>query len=879
MAMRLVARLQRLVRNLFGRQRLESTLDEELRAYIDDMTRRKVREGLTPAEARRRALIEAGGIEQVKEEVRGVWLGAAIETTLRDLHYAGRALRRSPGFTAVVIATLALGIGANVTMFSLMRAVLWRPLPYPEPERMVTIQMEVRNVPNAGAAPGELLDLRTRSRLLEQLSMISAVDANLDYNGEMEHLPAASVSDDFLPLLGARPALGRTLNSHIDDVGQARNVVISDALWRRRFGADPTVVGRGVRVNNMDMQIAGVLPHDFRLFLPPSAQAAEQIDIWFSTGIAKERQYRGFPMVGRLKHGATLAQANAELQSLSAQFVREHPESYPGGRLRQTAFLLHDDMTREARPALFLLAAAVAFVLLIACVNVANLMLARGATRQRELAIRRALGASQGRLLRQLLTESLVLGITGGGVGLLLAQVGLDALGKLGNSHLPMQSRVAMDAPVALFAFGLSVGAGLLFGLLPAWRIASGRVSDPLRAGRTETAASGMRILQRALVVAEVSLSIVPLVAGGLMLRTFFNLVHAPIGFDPAHVITAKLPISFRMYPEAGQRWALYRDVLDRVRALPGVQAVSAASPLPLAPSQYTRRVGRADRPGVPEILATQQSAMDGYLRVAGTPLLQGREFSTADIAEKRRVVIVDERLARRLWPEGAMGRRLTVGRGATKEELEVIGITAPVRVTRVRDESLPHFVIPYQLYPIELSLVVKTRESAAALAPAIQRAVDAAHTGRAAFDIRSMGEYVDDSIGDTRFIMVVLGVFAISSVLLAAVGLYGTLAYLVAQRTREFGIRLALGSTVHGIVAMVVRESALLAAAGAGAGLAGSWAITQAIRQLLYNVSPFDGVTLLGVIVLVALIAVAAAGVPAWRATLIDPQISLRSE
>jgi putative ABC transport system permease protein len=315
------------------------------------------------------------------------------------------------------------------------------------------------------------------------------------------------------------------------------------------------------------------------------------------------------------------------------------------------------------------------------------------------------------------------------------------------------------------------------------------------------------------------------------------------------------------------------------VRALPGVEAVSAASPLPLAPSQTTRRVGRADRTGVPGLLATQQTAMDGYLRIAGTPLLLGREFTAADIAEKRPVVMVDDTLARRLWPEGAMGRRMTIERGTTRVELEVIGVTASVRATRVRDDNMPHFVIPYHLYPIEMSLVIRTRETAAALTPAIQRAVDASHTGRAAFDVRSLSGYVDDSIGDTRFVMLVLAVFAIASVLLASVGLYGTLAYLVAQRTREFGIRLALGSTVRGIIGMVVREGALLAAAGAGVGLAGSWAMTQAIRQLLYKVSPFDGVTRLGVVVLVALIAVGSAGVPAWRATLIDPQISLRSE
>jgi len=362
------------------------------------------------------------------------------------------------------------------------------------------------------------------------------------------------------------------------------------------------------------------------------------------------------------------------------------------------------------------------------------------------------------------------------------------------------------------------------------------------------------------------------------MVRSFLNLVHAPIGFDPTHVLTARLPISFRMYPATGQRWALHREILQRVRALPGVESVSAASPLPLAPAQTTRRVARADRPGVPGILATQQTVIYGYLELVGTPLLAGRDFTAEDIAAGRPVAIVDERLARRLWPEGAIGKRLVIERGP-REELEIVGVTAPVRATRVRDENIPHFLIPYHLYPVEMSLVVKTRETAASLGPAIRSAVDASHTGRAAFDIRPMSGYVTDSIGDTRFTMWVLAAFAVTSVLLAAVGLYGTLAYLIAQRTPEFGIRLALGSTVRAIIAMVVREGAVLAAAGAVLGLAGASAVTGAIRQLLYNVNPFDGVTLTGVVALVALVSLAAAGVPAWRTTRIEPNVSLRAE
>jgi predicted permease len=878
--MRRAAKIRRTIGNLFGRQRLESTLDAELRAYLDEMTGRKIRDGISPAEARREALLEAGGLEQLKEEVRSAWLGNGIETAVRDARYAVRSLLRSPGFTSVVVLTLALGIGTNLTMFSVMHAVLWRPLPYPAPGRIVLVQVDARNVANAGAAPGELLDLKARSRMLEDLSMISVVDANLDYGGEMEHLTAASVSDDFLPALGVRPTLGRPLNSHIDDVVQARNVLISDALWRRRFGAGPAVIGRAVYINNLDIRIAGVLPPDFRLFLPPWANAAESIDIWFSTGIGRGRQYRWFPIAARLTPGATLVQANAELQTIAAQFVREHPEAYPDGKLRLTAVRLHDEMTRGPRPALFLLAGAVGFVLLIACVNVANLMLAHGAARQRELAIRRALGAGSVRIVRQLLTESLILALFAGAAGLALAAVGLDAIAKLGNVHLPLQSRIAVDGTVALFALGLSVATSLLFGLLPAWRLASGRMSDPLRAGLSQSASTGMRKLQRALVIAEVALSIVPLASGGLMLRTFVNLARAPLGFDPTHVLTARLPMNFRLYSQTPQRWAVLREILGRVAAIPGVEAVSAAGPLPMAPGQITMRVGRVDRPGVPGIVATQQTALNGYLKLVGTPLLQGRDFTPEDVAAARPVVIVDEHLARRLWPEGALGRHLAIEHtGGTREDLEVIGVTAPVRATSVRDESVAHFVVPYHLYPLEMTLVAKTRQTAAGLAPAIQSAVAAAHTTRAAFDIRPMADYVTESIGNARFTTWVLAVFAAASILLAAVGLYGTLAYLIAQRTREFGIRLALGSTVRAIVAMVLREGALLAAAGVALGLAGAAAVTGAIRQLLYNVSPFDGVTLLGVVGLVALVAIAAAGVPAWRATRIEPVAAMRSE
>jgi len=814
-----------------------------------------------------------------------------IESAFQDIRYACRSLRRSPGFTAVVVTTLALGIGAILTMFSLMRAVLWRPLPYPEPDRIVTIQVDARNVPNTGATLGEVLDLKELSRSFDQLSMIGSDDADLEYLGETEHVSAARVSDNFLPLLGARPALGRTLDSHLDESPQqVHSVLISDELWRRRFSADNSVIGKAVRINDLEVHIAGVMPPGLHLFLPPSVGASEQIDVWLPYSMSATRQFRGVPIAARLRPGVTLAQANAELETLAAQFERQYPDFYAGdkgwqaspfdrasgSKLRFTARLLRDDMTRGIRPALFLLSGAVGFVLLIACVNVANLMLARGSARQRELEIRRALGAGRNRIIRQLLTEGLVLALASAAIGLFCAHLGVKAIARLSGSYLPLSSGIGMDSTVVICAFVLAVLTNIVFGLLPAWRLSCD--TDPLRAGRTETAGSGARGLQRTLVVAEVALSIMPLACGGLMLRSFLNLLHSPLGFNPANVVTATVPVNLNRFPQTAERWAWLRDVLDHVRAIPGVQSASAATPLPLA-GQQTRRVGRADQSDALPILATQQIAIPGYLNAIGTPLLAGRDFTDDDIVPGRSVTIIDEQLAKRLWPDGAIGKRLSVYRTGWRNDLEVVGVTASVRVTRIRDEGIPHFVMPYSQYPDEMSLVIKTREPALRMTSQIERAVDAAHGGRAARDVMTMSDYVSASIGDTRFVLCLLATFAAMSVLLAAVGLYGTLAYLTTQRTREFGIRLALGATGRAIMGIVMREGVSLAVAGVVLGLFGTAASTRVIGQLLYGVRPLDSLNLASVVLIVGVIALGAAGVPAWRATRIDPQASLRND
>jgi putative ABC transport system permease protein len=768
-------------------------------------------------------------------------------------------------------------------MFSVMHAVLWRPLPYPQGDRLVLIDADVRGAANAGVAPGELRDLREHTQLFERVASIVGVDAYLDLDGQLERLTAASVSNDLLELLGAAPpALGRTLDSRIDEAidpsgfWSVRSIVVSDAFRRRWFPDAADVVGRHVRVNNLDVQIVGVLPPDFRVHLPAATNAAEQIDIWFPAGISETRGSRGYPGLARLKPGVSLAQAQAELDTLAAQFVRDFPNAYQGGYLRLHVRPLQDVLTGNVRPALWALAAAVGFVLLISCVNVANLMLARSRSREREIALRRALGGTRLRVVRQLFTENLLLVVLGAAAGLAVAAVGVDLLDWLRPAHLPRQSEIAIDRTAALYTVALSAVVGLLFGLLPALRLPSREHAEPLRAGRTATLSRRTRRLQRGLVVAEVALSIVPLVAAGLMLRTFVNLTQAPLGFDPSGLLTARMSYSFRAFPDMQRRWPLHRDAMERLRDLPGVEAVSAVNPVSFGPMPLTRRYAREGDPAGPQARATMQTVMPGYFGIAGIRV-RGRDFTDDDITARRPVVVVDERLAGELWPDGAIGQRLVVEQGRTILTLEVIGVTNPVRVTRVRDDAMPHVFLPFHLYMAEMTLVMKTRESAASLSPAIKHAVESLGTTRPVSDIRPMTDYVDRSVGDVRFTMLVLTGFALAALLLATVGLYGTMAYLTSQRRHEFGVRMALGASAGQVLRSVAGEGLVLAGVGAAIGFAGAMAATDLLRGLLYNVTPFDGVTLLGAVGVVGLTALVAASHPAWRAARINPTRVLR--
>jgi putative ABC transport system permease protein len=878
--MPILAKVRSVFQNLFQGVRVERDLDEEIRSYLAERMARNLDAGMAPEAARRAALVELGGVEQVKADVRHARLGYGIETTLQDVSYGFRALARTPLFAVVVVLTLALGIGANVTMFSVMYSVLWRSLPYPAADRLVLLDADVGAVTGAGLAPGEALGIRAESQVLDQVATVVGVDAHLTVDGEMDHVAAASATNGALPMLGGEPmALGRNLRSEKEDVGQfVRAVVISNSLWRRRFHADPHAVGRHAQVNNLDVEIVGVLPPDFRVFLPAGSNTPEDVDIWFPRSFGQDRHYRTHATIARLKPGARLQGLQAELDVLASRFMREYPAAYSRGALHLRARPLREAVVGDVRPRLLMLGVAVGFVLLIACVNVANLMLARARSREREFAVRRALGATRSRLIRQLLTESLLLALLGGAAGLVVSGGAVALLDWLRPADLPRQSGISIDAMVGIYTVALSVTVGLVFGLLPALRLAAGHTYEALRSGRMDTLLPGARRLQRTLVVAEIALSIVPLVAAGLMLRSFVNLAQAPIGFDPTDVVTAKVPYNFRAFEAGDRRIRLHQEAIAHVRQLPGVMAVSAAGPLPFSGLEWTKRYGRDGDAEGPRWRATAQSVMPGYLRVVGVTLREGRDFNDEDITSQGAVAIVDERLARQLWPSGAVGRRMTVEMARDEiKTLEVIGVTNPVRVTRVRDDAMPHIFLPYPLWQVEMALVLKTHESPAVVGPAIKQTVESLGTERPVYDIRPMREYVEQSIGDTQLTMMVLIGFATASLLLAAVGLYGTLAYFISQRTHELGIRMALGASAERVVRMILSEGVLLTAMGVTIGLAASAATGSAIRGLLYNVTPLDAMTLFGVAGVSALAAIAATAHPAWRASRIDPCVALR--
>jgi len=871
---------------LFGRARRESVLAEELESHLQLQVADNLRAGMSPEEARREALLKSGGIEAAKEAYRDRASLTIVETTLQDLRYAGRMLRRSPAFTAVAVGTLGLAIGATTAIFSAVNPILFESLPYSRPDRIMAVwevrSDGVRNDTTFGMYQG----LLERNRSLEALAVVKLWQPTLTDSDEPEPMQGHRVSWGFFRVLGVSPSLGRDFSSADDRLQSPGVVVLSDRLWRRRFGADPTILGRQVTLEEDSSEfsgssrytVIGVMPRSFQDVLAPSAELWAPLQYDLSTGRAWGHHLR---MVGRLRPGVGADRATAELETLGRSVLAEwHPDSY-GSDAKFALVSLQADVTRGVRPALLAVLGAVLLVLVIACVNVANLLLARGARRRGEFGLRAAIGAGRGRLVRQLLTESLLLSAAGGAVGIAVANLGVRALLALSPPELPRAESIGLDGNVFLFAFAVTALVGVGFGLAPALQAARSEPLGDLAIGARSLAA-GHRRVRAALVVAEVSLALVLSVCCGLLLRSLGRLFAVPPGFEPARVLTMQVTEVGRRYDDDAARLHFFADALEAVRRIPGVASAAFVSQLPLS--------GDSDVYGVSLERDQSSRAMDeafryavtpGFLETMGIPVVSGRSLDERDRRGAPRAVLISESFAKRKFPgQDPIGQRIHVG--PPDDWYTIVGVAGDVKQISLALTQPDAVYLASTQWPwgdTKMSLVVRSRGDAAALAPAIRRAIWSVDKDQPIVRVATMDELVTASAAERRFALILFEAFGAVALMLAAAGIYGILAGTVAERTREIGIRAALGATRKAIVGLVLGQGMRLTVLGVAIGLVGAAAASEAIASMLFGVSRLDPVTYLGVVALLFAVAAAACGVPALRAARVDPARTLRSE
>lgn len=791
-----------------------------------------------------------------------------METLSQDLRYGFRMLLRNPGFTAVALLTLALGIGANTAIFSVIYSVLLRPLPYPEAARLVVTNVSVP----------DYRDLKEANEVFDETAIWASNLYSLDANGEPEQLMGAVVSPSFFSLLG-QPAIGRTFQPEED---RERLVVLSDDLWRKRFGGDASAVGGNLNLGGKSHTIIGVMPPEFQF---PSSQ----FKLWVTFGSAlaeapvqaENRQLRIFRCIARLKPGVTHQQAQAETSAIFTRLEDQHPNTNSG--VSATLTPLYDRIVGDVRPLLMILLAAVGLILLIACANVANLLLARTTAREREIVIRVALGAGRSRVARQLLTESVLLAAWGGALGTLLAVWGVDALKSLNPGDLPRLSSIRISPAVLLFTLGVSLLTGILFGLAPVMQTLRLNLNDALKeGGRGIGGPAWGRRLRGALVICEIALSLVVLVGAGLLVKSFSRLVNTDAGFVANNVLTMNIELFHFKDPQ--RRAALQREVIAQIQKLPGVETVGAGSGLPPVTAQ---RVTRFVAEGQDTSTSQQDAAYfigasPDYFLALGTPLIQGRAFDERDSDGAPKVVVINKTLARRLFPnEDPIGRRLKlINPEQSNEWRSIVGIVGDVKYSGLDDPGEAVVYTPFAQTPFLWSYVmVKAAGNSTALIAGIRGAVSSVDPRLAALQLQPMSELVWGSVAQPRFNMVLLSSFAVLAVTLAVIGLYGVMSYLVAQRTREIGVRMALGAGSTDVLKLVVGRALALAGVGVALGLAAAFMATRALTSLLYGVSATDPITFFVVALLLTGVALAACVVPARRAMKVDPMVALRYE
>jgi putative ABC transport system permease protein len=807
-----------------------------------------------------------------------------MRTLLQDIRYSLRMLRKNPGFTLVAVVALALGVGANSAIFSVVNSLLLRPLPFEQPERLVQVWETSAKLGRneITASFPNFADWRDRNQVFEQTVAYSAWSFNLTGAAEPERIRGAIVSPAFFSALGIKPVLGRTLLPGDDQPGKDLSVVISRSLWQRRFNSDPAVVGRGVELNGKSFTVVGVaastaalpgLPDDTELWAPVSQ----------GPGLT-ERRWHYLNVFARLKPGVGLEQAQAEMSRLAGALSQQYPEANTDRGLRVVP--LQEQVVGDVRPALLVLLGAVVFVLLIASTNVANMLLARAAGRRREIAIRAALGAGRWRLVRQLLTESLLLSLAGGTAGLLLALWGVDLLVAFGPADLPRVKEVAVDGRVLGFTLAVSLLTGLVFGLVPALQSSRPALNETLKeGGRSATGGAGRRRVRSLLVVTEVTLSLVLLVGAGLLLKSFFRLRAVNPGFNPQNVLSMQLDLTGPNYQKGSQVIPFQARLLERVRALPGVESAATASFVPIAPDAGFSRLafaveGQTPDPADPPV-AFYNGVSPDYFRTMQIPLVQGRAFDEHDVRGARNVAVINETLARRYFPgSDPLGRRVTLNDPTADDWATVVGVVKDTKPRELAGEPVAEMYMPYAQQPEpSMALMIRTAGSPDAVAAAVRREVLAIDAGLPVYSVRTLPAVMSEAVATPRFRTFLLGVFAALALLLAVVGIYGVMSYAVTQRTHEFGVRMALGAQGKDVLKLVVGHGMALALAGVLIGLAASFALTRVLAGLLYGVTPTDPLTFACVSLLLVAVALLACYVPARRAAKVDPMVALRYE
>jgi putative ABC transport system permease protein len=814
-----------------------------------------------------------------------------MATVIKDLVYAWRTLRRSPSFGIVAILTLGLGIGATTTIFTIVNGVLLRPLPsYREPERIASLWVDfgvgAQSLP--AMSPGDFRDYQQRNRSFEMLAagsgaqVVGATGALTGQGGEPENVEVSPVTANFFPLLGVEPLYGRHFTAEEEVVGGPKVVILSYGLWARRYGGDPGIVGRSIRLDGQDQTVVGVMPGSFRLWLPSEAFLITDSQIWkplqYNYANQLPRNFTLFTVFGRLRPGVTFAQAQAEMETLAKQLRAEHPV-LEDGDMRVRVVPLQDDVVKHARRAIVSLFVAVGFVLLIACANVAHLLLARATAREREMAVRGALGASRVRLLRQLATESLLLAAGGCAAGLIVARAGTQTLAMLRPANLPKLDAIQIDGSALLFAAGASALTAILFGLIPAFRAAGINLNRTLRA--TGSASAAQVRLRGVLMIGEMALALVLLIGAGLMIRSFVALQEVRPGFDLSGVLTFRMALPIAKYSNAQARLTLLRQMEEQLRALPGVTEVGYISKLPLtgsgalSPFAYNEATAR----NWESETSDGRAVSPAFFRAMGTRVLAGRVFDQFDTPQQNTIVI-DETLAARAWPgENAVGKRLQVGpNGGQNNFSEVIGVVEHIRA---HDLSRPVRPQIYRAFGAggRMGVVVRSTIDPASLAPQVAKVMKRLDPDMPLDHLQPMSAYVDEALGQTRLNLIVMSFFGGSALLLACVGIYGVFSYAVSQRTREIGIRMALGQDPGSVRNQVLLEGIRMSAISAAVGLIVAVLLSRSVASLLYGVKAADPLTFATMAGVLMAVALAGCYIPARRATHVNPIVALKTD